>query len=94
MEVDGNGSLTLEQPTLSMELRTTLSQQASARAGRGRAGAFLKDSQGRVVVPLKVSGPLENPTVSLHSEKLLESGVPKSAEKGLGSLFKGLFRDR
>jgi len=94
MEVDGNGTLTLEQPTLSMELRTTLSPQASARAGRGRTAAFFKDSQGRVVVPLKVSGPLENPAVNLNSEKLLESGVPKSAEKGLGSFFKGLFRSR
>ncbi|MGH7886737.1 MAG: AsmA-like C-terminal region-containing protein, partial [Candidatus Binatia bacterium] len=92
MEVDGNGTLTLEQPTLSMELRTALSPQASARAGRGRATAFFKDSQGRVIVPLKVSGPLENPAVNLHSEKLVESGVPKSAEKGLGSFFKGLFR--
>ncbi len=94
MEVDGNGTLTLEQPTLSMDLRTTLSAQASARAGRGRAAAIFKNSQGRVVVPLKVSGPLENPAVNLHTEKLVESGVPKSAEKGLGSFFKGLFRGR
>jgi AsmA protein len=94
MEVDGSGSMTLEQPTLSMDLRTTLSQQASARAGRGRASAIFKDSRGRIVVPLKVSGPLENPTVNLNSEKLLESGVPKSAEKSLGALFKGLFGRR
>ena len=94
MEVDGSGTMTLEQPTLSMELRTTLSAQASARAGRGRATAFFKDSQGRVVVPLKVSGPLENPAVNLNSEKLVESGVPKSAEKSIGSFFKGLFRGR
>jgi hypothetical protein len=86
--------MTLEQPTLSMDLRTTLSQQASARAGRGRASAIFKDSRGRIVVPLKVSGPLENPTVNLNSEKLLESGVPKSAEKSLGALFKGLFGRR
>jgi AsmA protein len=94
MTVDGQGTLTLEQPTLSMELRTVLSAQASARADRGRAAAYFKDSRGRIVVPLKVSGPLENPTVNLNTEKLLESGVPKSAEKGLGSLFKGLFRGR
>jgi len=37
---------------------------------------------------------LESPAVNLNSEKLLESGVPKSAEKGLGSLFKGLFGGR
>ena len=94
MEVDGNGTLTLEQPTFSMDLRTTLSPQASARAGRGRATTLFKDSQGRVVVPIKVSGPLENPAVNLNSDKLVESGLPKSAEKGLGSFFKGLFRGR
>jgi AsmA protein len=94
MEVDGAGSLTLEQPTLSMDLRATLSQQASARAGRGRAAALFKDNRGRVVVPLKVAGPLENPAVGLNSEKLVESGVPKSAEKGLGAMLRGLFRGR
>ncbi|HLN87384.1 MAG TPA: AsmA family protein [Candidatus Limnocylindrales bacterium] len=94
LEVDGNGTLTLEQPTLSMDLRTTLSAQASAHAGRGRAAAFFKNSQGRLVVPLKVSGPLDNPAVNLNSEKLVESGIPKSAEKGIGSFFKGLFQGR
>jgi uncharacterized protein involved in outer membrane biogenesis len=91
MEVDGSGNLTLEQPALNMELRTTLSQQASARVGRGQTATLFKDSQGRVVVPLKVTGPLENPTVNLHTEKLLESGVP---DKNLGSFFKRLFRGR
>ncbi len=94
MEADGDGSLTLERPTLSMAVRTTLSPQASQRVGRGRAAAYFKDPQGRIVVPLKVSGPLENPAVNLNNEKLLETGVPKSAEKGLGALFKGLFRGR
>ena len=91
MEVDGSGNLTLEQPSLSMALRTTLSQQASARVGRGQTATLFKDSQGRVVVPLKVTGPLENPTVNLNTEKLLESGIP---DKNLGSFFKRLFRGR
>jgi uncharacterized protein involved in outer membrane biogenesis len=94
LQVDGNGNLTLERPTLNMELRAALSPQTSARAGRGRASALLKDSRGRIVVPLQVSGPLENPAVSVHSEKLLESGASKSTEKSLGALFKGLFRGR
>ncbi|MGH7816487.1 MAG: AsmA family protein [Candidatus Binatia bacterium] len=94
MEVDGNGTMTLEQPTLNLALRTALSPQASARAGRGRATAFFKDSQGRIVVPLKVNGPLENPAVNLNTEKLVESGLPQSTEKGLGSILKGLMRGR
>jgi AsmA protein len=94
MEVTGNGTMTLDQPTLNMALSTALSPQASARAGRGRATAFLKDKQGRIVVPLRVTGPVENPAVNLNSEKLAETALPKSVEKGFGSFFKGLFRGR
>jgi uncharacterized protein involved in outer membrane biogenesis len=94
MEVTGNGTMTLEQPTLNILLNTTLSPQVSARTGRGRSATFLKDSQGRMVVPLKVTGPVENPTVNLNAEKLGESGLPKALEKGFTSFFKNLFRGR
>jgi AsmA-like C-terminal region len=94
MEVTGNGTMTLDQPTLNMALSTALSPQASARAGRARATAYLKDNRGRIVVPLKVTGPVENPAVNVNSEKLAETALPKSVEKGLGSIFKGLFRGR
>ena len=94
MEVDGSGTMTIDQPTLDMEIRTALAPQASARAGRARATNFLKDSQGRVVVPLKITGPVENPAVNLQAEKLFERGVPANVEKGFSSFFKGLFRSR
>lgn len=94
MEVTGNGTMTIEQPTLDIQLNTTLSRQASARTGRGRSATFLKDSQGRIVVPLKVTGPVENPTVNLNAEKLGESGMPKTLEKGFTSFFKNLFRGK
>jgi AsmA protein len=94
MEVTGNGTMTLDQPTLNMALSTALSPQASARAGRARATAFLKDKQGRIVVPLRVTGPVENPAVNVNSEKLAETAMPRSVEKGFGSIFKDLFRGR
>ncbi|HEX9454230.1 MAG TPA: hypothetical protein VGA27_07715, partial [Candidatus Binatia bacterium] len=94
MEVDGTGTMTIDQPTLDMEVRTALTPQASARAGSARVTNFLKDSQGRVVVPLKITGPVENPTVNLQAEKLVERGVPANVEKGFSSFFKGLFRSR
>jgi uncharacterized protein involved in outer membrane biogenesis len=94
IEVDGAGTMTLEQPTLDMALSTTLLPQASARAGRAKATAFFKDRQGRVVVPLKVSGPVDNPSVKLNSEKLAEAALPRNVEKGFGSFFKGLLRGR
>jgi uncharacterized protein involved in outer membrane biogenesis len=94
LEARGSGTLTLEQPTLDIAISATLSPQASAHAARARATAHLKNSQGRVVVPLKIAGPMENPAVNLNSEKLVENGLPRSAEKNLSALFKGLFRDR
>jgi len=94
MEVTGNGTMTLEHPTLDILLNTTLSPIASARTGRGRSVTAFKDGQGRIVVPLKVTGPVENPTVNLNAEKLGETGLPKTMEKGFTSFFKNLFRGR
>jgi uncharacterized protein involved in outer membrane biogenesis len=94
MEVTGSGTMTLEQPTLDIQLTTTLSPLASARTGRGRSATLLKDSQGRTVVPLKVTGPVENPAVNLNAEKLGESGLPKNLEKGFSAFFKNLFRGK
>jgi hypothetical protein len=94
LEVTGDGTMTLEQPTLDIAISTTLSPQASGRTGRGRTASFFKDNQGRVVVPLKVFGRLENPSVELNGAKLAETGLPANAEKSLGSFFKQLFRSR
>jgi AsmA protein len=94
MEVTGDGAMTIEQPVLNLALKTALSPQASSRAGRGRVTTFFKDRQGRVVVPLRVAGPLENPSVELDSAKLSESGLPQNNEKGFSTFFRQLFRNR
>jgi AsmA protein len=94
LEVDGYGTMTIEQPTLHMVLDTALSPQASARAGRVRASTFFKDRQGRIVVPLKVTGPVENPSVNLNTQKIAETGLPQKMDKGFGAFFKQLFRNR
>jgi AsmA-like C-terminal region len=94
LEVDGYGTMTLEQPTLHMLLDTTLSPQASVRAGGLRASTFFKDRQGRIVVPLKVTGPVENPSVNLNAQKIAETGLPQKMDKGFGAFFKQLFRNR
>ena len=94
MEVTGDGTMTIEQPTLNLAVSTALSPQASTRAGRGRMTTYFKDKQGRIVVPLKVVGPVENPSVDLNVGKLAETGMPQNAEKGFSSFFKRLFRGR
>jgi uncharacterized protein involved in outer membrane biogenesis len=94
MEVTGDGTMTIERPTLNVAISTALSPQASTRAGRGRVTTFFKDSNGRIVVPLRVVGPVENPSVDLDTRKIAETGLPQNAEKGFSSFFKRLFRGR
>jgi uncharacterized protein involved in outer membrane biogenesis len=94
MEVSGDGTMTIEQPTLDVAISTALSPQASARAGRGRVTNYFKDKQGRIVVPLKIRGPVENPSVDLDAGKVAETGLPQNVEKGFSSFFKRLFRNR
>ena len=94
MEVTGNGTMTLDQPALDLAISTALSPQASARAGHAKVSTFFKDKQGRIVVPLKVNGPVENPSVNVNTEKLVETGLPPNAEKGFSAFFKRLFRSR
>ena len=93
-EMNGSGTMTLERPSLNIAMQVVLSAQASARAGKGKTASFFKDSQGRIVVPLKITGPVENPSVDLDSTKLLQRGSGQVVEKGFGTFFKQLFRNR
>jgi len=92
IEASGVGTMTLDRPTLNMAIETALLNQASARAGKGRAASFFKDGQGRIVVPLRITGPVENPIVNLDTERVLAKGMSEKTEKGLAAFFKQLFR--
>jgi hypothetical protein len=45
MEVSGDGTMAIEQPTLDLAISTGLSPQVSARAARGRMTSYFKDKQ-------------------------------------------------
>lgn len=92
MEVSGNGTLTLDKPTLNMALETKLLATPAARNIRGRTAALFKNAQGQLVVPLKVRGPLENPEVDLDISKVAQNTPMQTLEKRVGSLLKKLFR--
>lgn len=92
MEMHGAGTMTLNQPSLNMTVETTLSTEASARVNRGKAVTFFKNSEGRVVVPLRITGPVENPSVNLDASKLTEKGVTRSLDKNLGTFLNQYFR--
>jgi uncharacterized protein involved in outer membrane biogenesis len=92
MEANGAGTMTLEEPALNLAVETVLSAQASARSRTAKAAAFFKDSRNRIVVPLKITGRIANPTVNLDTEKLAQKGMGRSLEKNLDSLLKQKFR--
>ncbi len=93
-EMNGSGTMSLARPNLNIALDAVLSAQASARVGKGKTAALFKDDHGRLVVPLKISGPVENPVVDLDSSKLPQHGSGQGVEKDLGTFFKQLFRKR
>jgi AsmA protein len=92
VEVNGTGTMTLEHPKLDLAVETTLSRQLAARAPKARSVSVLKDSQGRIIVPLKVSGPVESPMVNLDSERIVEKGMTGPQERSFSALVKQLFR--
>jgi len=94
VEMKGSGTMSLERPSLNIAMEAVLSAQASARTGKGKTVTFFKDSQGRIVVPLRITGPVESASVELDSSKILQQGSGQAAEKGLGTFFKQLFRKR
>ena len=83
IEMNGSGTMTLERPSLNIAMEAVLSTQASARAGQGKTATFFKDSQGRIVVPLKITGPVERASVDLDSSKMLQRGSGQVVEKAL-----------
>jgi hypothetical protein len=92
MEARGAGTMTLDQPHLDMSVETTLSADASAQVSRGKPVGVFKNSEGRIVVPLRITGPVENPSVNLDASKLSEKGVTRSLGKSLGNFFNQFFR--
>ncbi|HXG51489.1 MAG TPA: AsmA-like C-terminal region-containing protein [candidate division Zixibacteria bacterium] len=94
MEVAGAGTMSLSSPQLNMAVEAKLSPRVSRRAGGGRTVALLRDRQGRVVVPLRVTGRIENPSVDLDGDKMAARGVSRQAGEKLGSLFRELFAGR
>jgi AsmA protein len=86
MEARGSGKMTLASPSLDLRIEVALAAEISARAGSAKAATFFKDDQGRIVVPLRIKGPVKRPSVSPDSEKLIR--------KGMGQLFERFFRRR
>ena len=94
MEAQGGGKMTLESPRLDLGIEVALAPDVSARAGGGKAAASFKDSQGRIVVPLKITGPAKNPSVNVDSQKLVKKGLGQMLEQKKDSILDQLFKRR
>jgi hypothetical protein len=94
LEVTGHGTMTLSRPVLNLRLDAALSPSASSRSGHGRAGTHFKDRRGRIVVPLKITGQAESPSVHFDSDRAFKRGVDGNVQKGLGPFFQNLLRSK
>lgn len=94
VEAWGGGKMTLTSPLLDLSVQAALSPEISARAGGARAAAFFKDEQGRIVVPLRVKGPADRPSIDLDKEKLVRKGLGQFLERGQGEFLDRFFRKR
>jgi hypothetical protein len=95
MEAEGGGKMNLEPQTLDIAIEAALAPEVSARAGSGKAQTFLKDKQGRIVVPLKVTGPAKGPSVNLDSQKLVTKGLGQMLEeRSKGTPLEQLFKKK
>jgi hypothetical protein len=94
MEARGGGKMTLTSPSLDLSVEAALSPEISARAGSGKGSVFFKDEQGRIVIPLRIKGPAEKPSVDLDKEKLVRKGLGQFLEKGQGEFLERFFRKR
>src|SRR3989338_980460 len=84
MEAVGGGKMSLAAPSLDLGIEVALAPDVSARVGGGKVVTFFKDSQSRIVVPLKITGPISTPSVSLDTSKVIQ--------KGIGQFFERFFK--
>jgi AsmA protein len=92
LEARGRGNMTLASPSLDLSIEVALSPEVSARAGGGQAATFFKDDKGRIVVPLRIRGPANKPSVDLDKEALVRKGVGRFLERGKGEILERLFK--
>jgi uncharacterized protein involved in outer membrane biogenesis len=85
LEAKGGGTLRIDAgpPSLDLRVSAAVAPEISARAGRGKLVGLLKDDQGRIVVPLRIRGPLHSPSVSPETTQILRRG----ADQFLRDLF-------
>ncbi|HEY2989416.1 MAG TPA: AsmA-like C-terminal region-containing protein [Candidatus Binatia bacterium] len=92
MQAQGGGKMDLDPPTLNLAIEAARAPNVAARINVGNTTTLFKDGQGRVVVPLKITGPAKSPSVNLDNEKLMQKGFGQMLEqRGKGSVLEQFF---
>ncbi|HEX9442596.1 MAG TPA: AsmA family protein [Candidatus Binatia bacterium] len=92
MEARGGGKMYLERQTADLGMEAALSPAVSVRLARGGASNYFKNADGRLVVPLRITGSFQAPAVSLDDARLAQKDPGRPAEKAKSaSFFERLF---
>jgi uncharacterized protein involved in outer membrane biogenesis len=90
VEMDGAGTLVLEQRALDIRANARLSKELTAQAGRDLVRYTVED--GRVTVPVTVTGQVESLQVAVNiagvAERALTNEVKRRTESAIRDLFK------
>ncbi len=84
-DIAGAGTLALESGALDGTLEMTLSEELSAQAGTDLAR--FTQRAGRIVLPARLSGTLEQPRLTIDASAALKRGIQNEIERRLKGLF-------
>jgi uncharacterized protein involved in outer membrane biogenesis len=90
VQTDGAGTLALAKRTLDIRGNARLSKELTAQAGRDLVRYTVQD--GRVTVPVTISGPLDAPQVGVNiagvAERAIQNELKRRTESAIQDLFK------
>jgi uncharacterized protein involved in outer membrane biogenesis len=84
-DLDGTGTLTLETGALEGTVDMTLSEELSAQAGTDLA-RFTREAN-RIVLPARIGGTLEQPSITINASAAIRRGLQNEVERRLKGLF-------
>jgi uncharacterized protein involved in outer membrane biogenesis len=104
MDARGRGRLFIETQTVDVTLQAALTPAVSARLVSARRATFATDGRGRMLVPLRISGPVARPGVNIEAPKVIArrsapvppparaaTVAPKTGATKTPSLFDAIF---
>lgn len=92
VELDGSGTLAVEGRALDIRASARLSKELTAQAGRDLVRYTAED--GRVTVPVTITGPLDAPSVGVNLAGLAQRAVTNELKRRAEEAIRGLFKKK